>query len=94
MAKKITKEDIVEEIAKAVDCSKKAAAESLNVVLAEIEKALKQGKNVVLTGFGSFSVSKRKARSGRNPQTGKSIKIPAKKVPKFKAGKGLKDAVK
>jgi len=94
MAKKITKEDIVEEIAKVVDCSKKAAAESLNVVLAEIEKALKQGKNVVLTGFGSFSVSKRKARSGRNPQTGKSIKIPAKKVPKFKAGKGLKDAVK
>ncbi|MCD6270611.1 HU family DNA-binding protein [bacterium] len=90
----MTKEDIVEEIAKVVDCSKKAAAESLNVVLAEIEKALKQGKNVVLTGFGSFSVSKRKARSGRNPQTGKSIKIPAKKVPKFKAGKGLKDAVK
>ena len=94
MSSKVTKEDIVETIVKVGDCSKKTAGEILNAILGEIEKSLKQGKDVVLTGFGTFSVSKRKARSGRNPQTGATIKIPAKKAPKFKAGKGLKDAVK
>ena len=59
-----------------------------------IEKTLKAGNDVVLTGFGTFSVAKRAARMGRNPQTGATIKIAAKRVPKFKAGKGLKDAVK
>ena len=62
--------------------------------LAAIKKALKKGESVTLVGFGTFSVSKRKARKGRNPQTGEAIKIAAKKVPVFKAGKGLKDAVK
>ena len=57
-------------------------------------KALKKGDSVTLVGFGTFSVSKRKARKGRNPQTGEAIKIAAKKVPVFKAGKGLKDSVK
>ncbi|MCD6500858.1 HU family DNA-binding protein [bacterium] len=91
---KLTKEDLVETIVKVADCSKKCATDCLNAILNDITKGLKAGKDVVLTGFGTFKVSKRKARSGRNPQTGATIKIPAKKVPKFKAGKALKDAVK
>ena len=91
---KLTKEDIVDTMAKVTGCSKKCSNDCLNAVLDDIEKALKGGKDVVLTGFGTFSTSKRKARTGRNPQTGAAIKIPAKTVPKFKAGKGLKDAVK
>ncbi len=91
---KVTKEDLVEALAKAADCSKKCAGDCLNTLLEEIEKGLKAGKDVVLTGFGTFTVSKRKARTGRNPQTGATIKIPAKKVARFKAGKSLKDAIK
>ncbi len=91
---KITKDDLVDAMIKVTECTKKCGADGLNAVLAEIEKSLKAGNDVVLTGFGTFSVSKRAARVGRNPQTGASIKIAAKKVPKFKAGKGLKDAVK
>jgi nucleoid DNA-binding protein len=91
---KVTKENLVEVLAKKVCCSKKEAVDCLNVLLDEIKSALKKGQDVVLTGFGTFTVSKRKARTGRNPQTGATIKIPAKKVPRFKAGKGLKDAVK
>lgn len=94
MAGKITKEDMVGLIVKATGCSKKCADISLNTVINETKKNLKAGKDVVLTGFGSFTVSKRAARMGRNPQTGAALKIPAKKVPRFKAGKGLKDAVK
>ncbi|MCD6233058.1 HU family DNA-binding protein [bacterium] len=90
----MTKEDIVEVLAKAGKISKKSAGDCLGIILDEIKKSLKQGKSVVLTGFGTFSVSKRKARMGRNPRTGKALKIPARKVPKFKAGKSLKDAVK
>lgn len=89
-----TKEDIVEKMVKTCDCSKKCASDCLNAILEGIKSDLKAGKDVVLTGFGTFSVSKRKARMGRNPQTGAAIKIAAKKVPKFKSGKGLKDAVK
>ena len=91
---KTNKEDLVEGMASAADCSKKCAADCLNGLLSEITKSLKMGKDVVLTGFGTFSISKRKARIGRNPQTGAAIKIAAKRVPKFKAGKTLKDAVK
>lgn len=90
----MTKEDLVEAIVKKTDVSKRQAQESLNVVLEEITKSLSKGKDVTLTGFGSFKVSKRAARDGRNPKTGEKIRIPAMKVPKFKAGKGLKDAVK
>lgn len=90
----MSKQDLVELIAKKTGLSKSAAGESLNVILDEIGKALAKGDEIVLTGFGKFSVSKRKARMGRNPQTGKEIKIPAAKVPKFKAGKALKDMVK
>ena len=90
----MTKQDLVDALVKKTGSSKRAAEENLNVVLEEITKALSKGKDVVLTGFGKFSVRRRKAREGRNPKTGESIRIPAMKVPKFKAGKGLKDAVK
>ena len=91
---KLTKEDLAEALSKKMDSSKKEASDTLNLLLGEIEGSLKRGDEIVLTGFGTFSVSKRKARTGRNPQTGAAIKIPAKRVPKFKAGKALKDAVK
>ena len=85
--------ELVEEVAK-VTCTKKEADVAISAAVAAIQKALKKGDSVTLVGFGTFSVSKRKARKGRNPQTGEAIKIAAKKVPVFKAGKGLKDAVK
>ena len=89
----MNKADLIEEVAK-VTCSKKEAVLALGAMLAAIQKTLKKGNDVTLVGFGTFKISKRKARVGRNPQTGKAIKIAAKKVPVFKAGKGLKDAVK
>ena len=89
----MNKAQLVDEVAK-VTCSKKEAELALGATLTAIKKALKKGDAVTLVGFGTFRVSKRKARTGRNPQTGKAIKIAAKKVPVFKAGKGLKDAVK
>lgn len=85
--------ELIEEVAK-VTSTKKEADEAISAMLVAIKKALKKGESVTLVGFGTFSVSKRKARKGRNPQTGEVIKIAAKKVPVFKAGKGLKDAVK
>jgi nucleoid DNA-binding protein len=84
---------LIDEVTK-VTCTKKEAELAVNAVFAAIQKALKKGDAVTLVGFGTFGVSKRKARKGRNPQTGETIKIAAKKVPVFKAGKGLKDAVK
>jgi len=90
----MSKKDLIEALAKKTKCSKSCASDCLNVILDEIQGALAKGKTVSLTGFGTFSVSKRKARMGRNPQTGATIKIPATKVPKFKAGKQLKTAVK
>ena len=89
----MNKAQLIEEVAK-VTCSKKEAVAVVAATLAAIKKALKKGDAVTLVGFGTFNVKKRKARTGRNPQTGKAIKIAAKKVPVFKAGKGLKDAVK
>ena len=90
----MTKDDIVEAIVKKTAITKKDASEALATVLEEITKALSKGEDVTLTGFGTFKVSKRAARTGRNPKTGEALKIPAMKVPKFKAGKNLKDAVK
>ena len=84
---------LVDEVAK-VTSTKKEADAAVSAVFAAIQKALKKGDSVTLVGFGYFSVTKRKARKGRNPQTGEAIKIAARKVPVFKAGKGLKDAVK
>jgi len=89
----VNKADLVAEVAKLVG-SKRKAEEAVSCVLDTITKALKKGQTMTLVGFGTFAVGKRKARVGRNPQTGKEIKIPAKKVPKFSAGKALKDAVK
>jgi len=81
-------------IAEGSDISKAAAATALDVYIAAVAKELKKSGKLGIVGFGTFSVVKRKAREGRNPQTGKSIKIPAKKVVKFKAGKTLADKVK
>ncbi len=89
----MNKADLVAEVAKVVN-TKRLAEDVIACVLEAITKSLKKGQPVTLVGFGTFSVSKRKARVGRNPQTGKEIKIPAKKVPKFSAGKALKNAVK
>ena len=85
--------DLVSEVAKVVGNKRKADA-AVSCVLDTIKKTLKKGKPLTLVGFGAFRVSKRKARVGRNPQTGRAIKIPAKKVPKFTPGKNLKNAVK
>ena len=90
----MTKEELIEKITKDVSLSKADAGRALNAVVDNIVKALKKGDKVTLVGFGSFSVSKRKARTGRNPKTGAAIKIAARKVPKFSAGKAFKDAVK
>lgn len=89
----MNKAQLIEEVAK-VTCTKKEAASALDATLAAIQKSLKKGDSVTLVGFGTFAISKRKARKGRNPQTGAVIKIAAKKVPVFKAGKALKTAVK
>jgi DNA-binding protein HU-beta len=89
----MNKAQLIDEVAQ-VTCSKKEAALAVGATFAAIQKALKKGDAVTLVGFGTFGISKRKARKGRNPQTGDVIKIAAKKVPVFKAGKGLKEAVK
>jgi len=88
----MTKTDLVSAVAE-TGMTKKQAAEAVDAVIGAITGALAKGDKVSLIGFGSFSVKKRKARTGRNPQTGKAIKIKAKKVPVFSAGKVLKDAV-
>ena len=90
----MTKADLISKMAKDAKITKVAAGKALNSVIEGITKALKKSDSVTLVGFGTFSVSKRKARKGRNPQTGKEIKIPARKVAKFKAGADLKKAVK
>lgn len=89
----MTKDQLVEAVARVCD-SKRQANEAVNAVLDAITKALSKGDKVTLPGFGAFSVSKRAARMGVNPRTGAKIRIAATKVPKFKAGKALKDAVK
>ena len=88
----MNKGDLVNEVAKVVSTKKEAQA-AVDCVFSTITKALKKKDTVALIGFGTFKVAQRKARKGINPQTGEEIKIKAKKVPKFVAGKGLKDAV-
>jgi DNA-binding protein HU-beta len=90
----MTKAELIEAVAAGADISKAAAAKAVDSFTGAITKSLKKGQKVTLVGFGTFSVSKRKARKGRNPQTGETIKIPAAKLPKFSAGKALKDAIK
>ena len=89
----MTKDDLVAKAADDAGISKAAAGKVLASVLGSIEKALAKGDKVSLVGFGTFSVSRRAARQGRNPATGATIQIPAANVPKFKAGKKLKAAV-
>lgn len=89
----MNKSDLVDAIAKSAELSKASAGRALDATVDSIKKALKKGDTVSLVGFGTFKVGKRAARNGRNPRTGATIKIKAAKVPKFSAGKGLKDAV-
>ena len=89
----MTKEELVAKAAQDASVSKSEAAKVLKSILDSVEGALAKGDKVSLVGFGTFSVSKRAARTGRNPATGKPIQIAAANVPKFKAGKKLKDAV-
>jgi DNA-binding protein HU-beta len=89
----MTKADLIEKVAKETDISKASAGTAVDCMISTITKALSKGDEVTLVGFGTFVVSKRKARKGRNPQTGATINIPAMKVPRFRAGKGLKEAV-
>lgn len=90
----MTKAELIDKIAFVAGITKSDAAKALDATIDSIRIAMKKGQKVTLVGFGTFSVSKRKARKGRNPRTGAEIKIPATKVPKFTAGKALKDAVR
>jgi DNA-binding protein HU-beta len=90
----MTKGELIAGIGKEAKISKASAEKAINAFTNTVMKALKKGDKLALTGFGTFSVAKRRARTGRNPQTGKEIKIPATRVAKFKAGKLLRSAVK
>lgn len=90
----MNKAALIEFMSKDTKLPKTTCKATLESMIHGVEQALKKGKSVVLTGFGTFSIMKRKARTGINPATGKKMQIPAKKVPKFKAGKKFKDMVK
>ena len=90
----MNREELITEIAKTAKVSKKDAGEVLSATISAIETAVKKGDKVTLVGFGTFERRERAARKGRNPQTGKEIKIAAKKVPAFSAGKKFKELVK
>lgn len=89
----MNKSELIEQIAKSAEISKAAAGRALDATIAAVKTSLKKGGMVTLVGFGTFYVGKRAARSGRNPRTGATIKIKAAKVPKFRPGKGLRDAM-
>ena len=89
----MNKSELIEAVAASADLSKAAASRALDAMVESITGALKENDQVVLVGFGTFSVKERAARTGRNPQTGQPIQIAAAKIPGFKAGKTLKDAV-
>jgi len=90
----MNKEELVKEVSKKSKVSQKATADILSATLETIQKTVSKGKKVTLVGFGTFEARKRAARTGRNPQTGATLKIAAKTVPAFSAGKKFKDAVK
>ncbi len=90
----MNKTELISAVAEKAEISKKAADAAVNATFDAIAKTLKKGEKVQLVGFGSFEVKKRAARMGRNPQTKAAIKIPASKIPSFKAGKALKDTIK
>ncbi len=89
----MNKADIISSIADHAELSKADAGRALDAIIEVVKKALKKGDTVSLVGFGTFAVRKRAARTGRNPRTGATIKIKASKIPAFKAGKALKDAI-
>ena len=89
----MNKQELIENIAASADINKTSAGRALDAMIDSVTDALKEGDSVVLVGFGTFTVRDRAARTGRNPQTGDEIQISAAKVPAFKAGKALKDAV-
>lgn len=89
----MNKSELIDQIAKSVDLSKAAASRPINTTISAVKTSLKKRAMVTLVGFGTFYVGKRAARSGRNPRTGASIKIKAANIPKFRAGKDLKDAL-
>jgi len=89
----VNKTELIEHIAKHADLSKAAAGRALEATIGAVRTTLKKGGTVSLVGFGTFAVGKRAARTGRNPRTGAAIKIKSAKVPKFRPGKGLKDAL-
>ena len=90
----MTKAELIAAMAKASGSSKAGAEKALNAFLSSVRDSLKRGRRVTLVGFGTFGVSRRAARTGRNPQTGKAIRIPAARVPRFRASKALKKVVK
>ena len=90
----MNKTELIEYIAVQADISKAAATRALDALIGGVKATLKKNSAVSLVGFGTFSVNKRAARAGRNPRTGAAIKIKAVKVPKFRPGKALRDAVK
>ena len=89
----MNKSELIDHIATSADISKAAAGRALDSLIGAVKTTLKKNGTVTLVGFGTFSVGKRAARTGRNPRTGEAIKIKSAKVPKFKPGKALKDAV-
>ena len=89
----MNKTELIDQIAASAEISKAAAGRALDATVDAVKAALKAGDSVSLIGFGTFAVGERAARTGRNPRTGKALKIKAAKVPKFRPGKGLKDAV-
>jgi DNA-binding protein HU-beta len=89
----VNKNELIEHVAKQADISKAASGRAVDAVIGGIKATLKKGGTVTLVGFGTFVVSKRASRAGRNPRTGTAIKIRAAKVPKFRPGKALKDAI-
>jgi len=89
----LNKQELIDNMADSADISKAAAGRALDAMISSISGALKKGDSLTLVGFGTFSVRSRAARTGRNPKTGETIQIKAAKVPAFKAGKALKDAL-
>ncbi|HEX5648667.1 MAG TPA: HU family DNA-binding protein [Steroidobacteraceae bacterium] len=89
----MNKNDLIDAVAERTSLAKSDAARAVEAVLGSITEAMQKGDAVTLSGFGTFATKSRAARTGRNPRTGEAIEIPASKVPGFKAGKGLKDAV-
>ena len=89
----MNKSELIDQVAKSAEISKAAASRALDAAVGAVKSALKNGDMVTLVGFGTFYLGQRAARNGRNPRTGATIKIKAAQVPKFRAGKALKDAV-